>query len=272
MLATVVFVFFVQPNIAKRYRTTLIISALIAVIAGFHYFNLRVNFTASYELANGEYVATGRLLGSSYRYIDWLLTVPLLVTQMVLILDVPLRRRRSLVARSAVAAALMIGPGYPGEISSDTLTRSLWGFASTIPFTYLLSIMWDELSDGATKQLPHIRDLYRGARLLLLASWGFYPMVYLLPIIGLQGSLIGRDWLFVGVQLGYTLADITAKIGFGLMLYLIAQAKTDVIEGDGTPGAFAMLDEYAWSTENWDARSRAEQPLPAQPADRELRW
>ncbi len=272
MLATVVFVFFVQPNVAKRYRTTLVISALIAVVAGFHYFNLRTNFIASYQLADDQYVATGQLLGSSYRYIDWLLTVPLLVTQMVLILDIPARRRRSLVARSAVAAALMIGLGYPGEISDDVLMRSLWGFASTVPFTYLLSIMWDELSDGATKQLPHIRDLYRGARLLLLASWGFYPLVYLLPIVGMQGALIAEARLFVGVQLGYTLADITAKIGFGLMLYLIAQAKTDVIEGDGTPGAFAMLDEYAWSTENWGSQPREEQPLPAQPTDRELRW
>ncbi len=271
MLTTVVLVLFVQRNVAKRYRTTLIISALVAVITGVYYFNLCANFIASYELTNDQYVATGRLLGSSYRYIDWLLTVPLLVTQMVLILDIPARRRRSLVSRSAVAAALMIALGYPGEILDDVLMRVLWGFASIVPFTYILSIMSDELSDGATKQLPRIRNLYRGARLLLLASWGFHPLVYLLPVVGMQGALIGEAKLFVGVQLGYTLADITAKVGFGLMLYLIAQAKTDLIEGDGTPGAFAMLDEYAWSTENWGIRPREEQTLLTQPADLELR-
>lgn len=66
--------------------------------------------------------------------------------------------------------------------------------------------------------------LTRNMRLLLLASWGFYPIAYLFPIIGFTGA--GAE---VAVQVGYSVADILAKPFFGLLLFAIALEKTRAI-------------------------------------------
>jgi bacteriorhodopsin len=68
-------------------------------------------------------------------------------------------------------------------------------------------------------------------RLLLLLSWGVYPIAYLLPAFGITGATAT-----VGVQVGYTLADILAKPIFGLVIFAIAKAKTEAdreIENNG---------------------------------------
>ena len=57
-------------------------------------------------------------------------------------------------------------------------------------------------------------------RLLLLATWGFYPLAYAAPMLGLSGATA-----LVALQVGYSLADIAAKCGYGLMVYNIARAK-----------------------------------------------
>lgn len=68
--------------------------------------------------------------------------------------------------------------------------------------------------------------LVRNTRLLLLATWGFYPIVFLLPIVGVAGPGV-----LVAVQVGYAVADVLAKCGYGLMIYAIARAKTEA-EGE----------------------------------------
>jgi bacteriorhodopsin len=60
-------------------------------------------------------------------------------------------------------------------------------------------------------------------RLLLLLSWGVYPIAYLLPMVGITGTSAT-----IGVQLGYTIADVLAKPVFGLLVFAIAVAKTKV--------------------------------------------
>lgn len=89
------------------------------------------------------------------------------------------------------------------------------------PLFYIVYVLWVELTKVLESQTPGVRVLVRS--LLLLASWRFYPIAYLLPVLGTAGSSA-----FVGVQLGYTLADIAAKPVFGLLIYAIARAKTSV--------------------------------------------
>ena len=123
--------------------------------------------------------------------------------------------------RLTAAAILMIVTGYPGEISDSISTRLVWGTISTIPFAYTLYVLWIELSKATERQPQAVKGLLKSLRLLLLLSWGVYPIAYLLPVLGISGASAT-----VGLQVGYTIADILAKPVFGLYIYAIAVAKT----------------------------------------------
>ena len=118
----------------------------------------------------------------------------------------------------------MIALGYPGEVSSDTGTRLLWGTLSTIPFLYIIYTLFVELGKSLATQPPRVQLLMGNLRLLLFGSWGFYPIAYLFPLI--FGSLSSSG--IVALQVGYSLADIIAKAGFGTLIYFIALEKTKV--------------------------------------------
>jgi len=126
-----------------------------------------------------------------------------------------------------VAAILMIVTGYPGEISTDLNTRIVWGAVSTVPFAYILYVLWIELSKSLVRQPEGVQTLVKNMRLLLLFSWGVYPIAYLLPMLGITGATAD-----VGVQIGYTIADVLAKPIFGLLVFAIALEKTRVDLGE----------------------------------------
>ena len=202
-------------------------SALVVGIAGYHYWRIFDSWDAAYVLTEaGTYIASGEPFNDAYRYVDWLLTVPLLVAELVAVLALPRARRNSLMGRLIVASALMIGLGYPGEITTDFTTRAVWGFLSTIPFVYIVYMLWVELERAAAGNDETTRVLLRNTRLLLLATWGFYPIAYMMPMLGIAGGAA-----MVGLQVGYSIADIAAKCGYGVMIYHIARSKM-AAEGD----------------------------------------
>ena len=120
-----------------------------------------------------------------------------------------------------IAATAMIALGYPGEVASDGSTRFLWGALSTIPFTYILYVLWGQLNRAAEKNSAYVKVLLRNTRLLLLGTWGFYPIAFVLPLLGAAEGAATQ----VGLQVGYSIADIAAKCGYGVMIYAIAKAK-----------------------------------------------
>jgi len=205
----------------------LIVSALVVSIAGYHYYRIFGSWEAAYSLQNGNYVLTGAPFNDAYRYVDWLLTVPLLLVETVAVLALPGMEARPLLIKLVVAAILMIATGYPGEISTDLNTRIVWGAVSTVPFIYILYILWIELSKSLVRQPEGVQTLVKNMRLLLLFSWGVYPIAYLLPMLGITGATAD-----VGVQIGYTIADVLAKPIFGLLVFAIALEKTRVDSGE----------------------------------------
>ncbi len=227
------FVFFItsRHQLAKKYRPSMLVSAVVVGVAAYHYFRIFQSWEAAYALneAADAYVATGKPFNDAYRYADWLLTVPLLMVEVVTVLALSSDVSKKLLTKLTIAAALMIATGYPGEITNDTTTRLVWGTISTIPFCYILYVLWVELSKSLERQPENVRVLTRNTRLLILATWGVYPIAYLFPVFGIEGA-----GAMVGLQVGYTIADITAKAGFGLMIYSIAKAKTehDIASGD----------------------------------------
>ena len=229
------FIFFMaaRSHVGAKYRPALLVSALVVAIAAYHYFRIFESWSAAYVLDGGSYVPSGESFNDAYRYIDWLLTVPLLLVEAVAVLALARAQSASLIARLSIAAVAMIVLGYPGEIAAfeDTGTRFLWGTLSSIPFVYILWVLWGELGRALESQPPEVRVLVRNLRLLLLLTWGVYPIAYMAPFFGLTGA-----GAVVAIQLGYTIADVAAKPGFGLLIYGIARAKTvadgnDPIEG-----------------------------------------
>jgi bacteriorhodopsin len=217
------FLFFVlsRGQVAPGYRAALTMSALVVAIAGYHYFRIFESWSAAYAINEaGNYIATGEPFNDAYRYIDWLLTVPLLVAELVAVMKLT-KGSGALTFRLAAAAVLMIILGYPGEISSDTGTRLLWGTLSTIPFAYIVYVLFTELGTAINQQTGQVKVLLTNIRLLLLATWGFYPIVYLLPVLGISSASA-----LVAVQIGYCIADVAAKCGYGVIIYAIAREKS----------------------------------------------
>ena len=218
------FIFFVlgRQSLAEKYRPAMLVTALVVAVACYHYVRIFNSWNEAYALSNGVYQATGVPFNDAYRYADWILTVPLLLVEAVSVLALARNISAGLIGRLVIAAVVMIATGYPGEVSSDNTTRLIWGTISTIPFVYILFVLWNQLSNSLERQPEYVKVLVRNMRLLLIFSWGFYPIAYLLPAIFGGLSAAGA----VGVQVGYSLADIIAKAGFGVLIYFIALEKT----------------------------------------------
>ncbi len=232
MLASFAFFVFARDRVAPKYRISLIVSSLVVGIAAYHYFRIAHSWEHAYTLTGGIYAPSGEPFNDAYRYVDWLLTVPLLMVELVLVMGLASGLTKSLLARLTTAAFLMIILGYPGEmLPADQKTSmisayGLWGFLSTLPFIYILYVLWVELGKTMDRQSPKVRVLLRNIRLLTLATWGFYPIAYMGPFLGF-GSGAGGE---VFVQVGYTIADVLAKCGYGIMIYHIARAKSEADE------------------------------------------
>jgi len=216
MGAATVFFFLSRGSVLPKYRPALIVSGLVTLIACYHYVRIFMSWDAAY--ASGDMSS----FNDAYRYVDWLLTVPLLLVELVAVLALPKSVTRSLFTRLVIAAVLMIGLGYPGEIETDHGTRWFWWVLSMIPFLYILYVLWVELSKSLDRQPASARGLISGARVLILISWAFYPIAYMLPMLGF-GAAGSTN---VGLQIGYSIADIVAKCGLGLYVYFIARAKS----------------------------------------------
>lgn len=240
MGAAAIFLLLSRASVDEAYRPALMISGLVVTIACYHYFMIRHSWQDAYVLGEGGYVGSGAGFNDFYRYADWILTVPLLMVELVAVLRLEKNKARSLLTRLVIAAALMIALGYPGEVISSPegwTTRVIWGAASSVPFFYILFVLWVELTNSLATQPEASRKLIQIARLVILITWAVYPIAYALG--GTEAALIAKSGGgvdasgVVALQVGYAIADMTAKAGFGLLIYFIARSKSTAIL-DGT--------------------------------------
>merc|ERR1711988_1524057 len=85
MAASTMFFWMRLPSVHEKYKSALVISGLVTFIAAYHYFRIFNSWTEGYEFpeAGGDPVLTGRSFNDAYRYMDWLLTVPLLLLEII---------------------------------------------------------------------------------------------------------------------------------------------------------------------------------------------
>ncbi|KAJ3048759.1 hypothetical protein HK102_012638 [Quaeritorhiza haematococci] len=252
MGAAALFLFLSRSQVAPSYRPALLVSGIVVSIAFYHYFMIRHSWEAAYVFADGKYLPTGKPFNDFYRYADWMLTVPLLMVELVAVLGLTNQASRPLLVKLVIAAALMIGLGYPGEVIStpDRWTeRVVWGALSSVPFFYILYVLWVELTKSLEIQPPQARRLIEVARLVILITWSVYPIAYALG--GTTSALAAKSGdggdasYVVALQIGYAIADITAKAGFGVLIYFIARAKTEALTDGDQSGLGAAVPAMA---------------------------
>ena len=204
------FVYFLTQikSVAKQYQNGVAVSAVVVGIAGYHYFRMWSGW------AEGT-------VNEGYRYADWLITVPLLVIELLIVLGVTADRRKKLMTSLVPATVLMIGLGYPGETSANETTKWTFWVLSMIPFLYILFTLSGELKAAKARETGAVSTSINNATKILLVTWLVYPIAYLIPVV-----FTVSDGAEAGRQLAYTVADITAKALYGLMILNIAKARS----------------------------------------------
>ncbi len=205
------FVYFLtqMKAVKEQYRSAVSVSAVVVGIAGYHYFRIWSDF--------GE-----MKMNEGYRYADWLITVPLLIIELLIVLGVSADLRKRLMKSLLPATVLMIGLGYPGEVASASGTKWLFWVLAMIPFVFILWTLYGQLQAAATRETPEVAAAIKNATYVLLATWLVYPIAYLFPVFDANSGTLETLR-----QVGYTFADITAKGLYGLMVVGIAKARSN---------------------------------------------
>jgi bacteriorhodopsin len=223
MGAAFVFFLLVRNRVAPRHRMAVTLTTLVVGIALYHYFRIFESWSSAFTFNGAEYVRDGEPFNEGYRYVDWLLTVPLLLAELVVVLKLAKGKTRSLLVRLGIAAVAMIALGWPGEIADPdaTGTRLFWGVLGTIPFLYILYVLFVELSSSLGRQSEAVRRTVAALRYVLLVTWTVYPLAFIAPMV-IDDAATAE----VARQVGYSIADVLAKPLFGLLVLSIALVKS----------------------------------------------
>jgi len=234
MMATTVYLWFRASAVKDKYQSAVLISGLVTFIAAYHYMRIFNSWVEAYEYYPGTVVngaldighptLTGVPFNDAYRYMDWLLTVPLLLIEILLVMKLDEQTFSDKAKNLGVGAALMICSGYYGElvVTGDLTPRWACWFLSMVFFMYIVYELLVGLADATNSEAdPVIKGKIGSAQVMTVISWCTYPVVYLFPMFGINAANA-----IVGIQIGYCCSDIISKCGVGLVIYQITYAKS----------------------------------------------
>jgi bacteriorhodopsin len=217
MMAASVFFFFELSNTSQKWRTSVLVSGLITFIAAVHYYYMR-----GYNLETGE-------SPTFFRYVDWILTVPLMCVEFYLITK-KAGAKIGLLWKLIAASLIMLLTGYVGEVL-DRDGSVLWGVLSGAAYFYIVYIIW--FGEVATLAQNAGKQVAKATRILawfVLVGWAIYPLGY---ILGTPGGLFGwqpvadTEAALHAMDIVYNIADAINKIGFGLVIYALSRNSED---------------------------------------------
>ena len=208
MLAATVFFFVERGSVTGKWRLSLTVSGLITGIAAVHYYYMR-----------DVWSATGTS-PTEFRYIDWILTVPLMCVEFYL-LTKPYGAKGKTLFKLILASIFMLVTGYIGEISGPGQTV-MWGFISTIGYLYIVYEVFAGDVARLTKESNSeaLNSAMFLMKIFITLGWSIYPIGYMT----MEGNfLASTGW---NLDVLYNIADAINKIGFGLVVYSVARSES----------------------------------------------
>ena len=206
MTAASAFFFLSLPQFDSKWRTSILVSGLITFIAAVHYYYMR-------EAATSGGVTT------EIRYIDWILTVPLMCVEFYLILKVAGATTRHLSVLIWASLGMLVF-GYFGETGFMGGSAALWGLLSGICYFYIAYLVYfGQLAKLAAAAGGSVEKAHKTLTLFVLIGWAIYPLGYM---IGTDGWYDFVDAINVNMDVVYNIGDAINKIGFGLVVYAAA--------------------------------------------------
>merc|ERR1712028_308922 len=235
MMATTMFLWFRSFAVKDQYKSAVLVSGLVTFIAAYHYIRIFNSWVDAYEykatavsggaMADSAPTLTGIPFNDAYRYMDWLLTVPLLLIEILLVMNLPDAEYSSKAWSLGFGSALMIISGYYGElvVTGDLTPRWACWFLSMCFFLYIVYELLVGLSAATNAESDAVvKGKIQTAQLMTVVSWCTYPVVYLFPMLGINAA-----HAVVSIQVGYCASDIISKCGVGILIYQITYAKSN---------------------------------------------
>ena len=207
LIAATAFFFMETQRVSGKWKTSLTVSGLVTLVAAVHYFYMR-----------DVWVATGTS-PTELRYIDWLLTVPLLMVEFYLVLGAVTKVPTRVFWKLLLGSIAMLVFGFAGETGLMSVTLAFilamagWAF-----------IVW-EIFKGEASQInaglsnANVQKAYKWMLICVTIGWSIYPLGY---FIGYMGG--GADAATLNIV--YNLADFVNKIGFGVIIWAAAVADS----------------------------------------------
>jgi bacteriorhodopsin len=228
MMATTMFLWFRVSAVKDQFKSAVLISGLVTFIAAYHYIRIFNSWVEAYSYSGVKQgdgpTMTGVPFNDAYRYMDWLLTVPLLLIEILLVMKLDAGTFGTKAWVLGAGSALMIISGYYGElvVTGDLTPRWVCWFASMSFFLYIVYELLVGLAAATQSESdPEIAGKIKTAQVMTVISWCTYPVVYLFPMLGISAAKA-----VVSIQLGYCASDIISKCGVGLVIYQISYAKS----------------------------------------------
>ncbi len=230
MLAGLFYFILTMRSVAPKYRISSVLSVVVMVSAFLLLFKQASNWTSAFEFdaARGKYfLASGAdLFNNGYRYLNWLIDVPMLLFQILFVVSLKRSNFASIRNQFWFSGAAMIITGYIGQFYevTDTTKFFVWGAISTVFFIHILILMNRVIREGKEDTPAGARKALSAIWGLFLVSWMLYPGAYLMPhLLGIEGGFFNEAGV-VGRQITYTIADISSKVIYGVLLTVAAQA------------------------------------------------
>jgi bacteriorhodopsin len=205
MLASTVFFFVERDQVNGKWKTSLTVAGLITGIAFWHYLYMR-----------GVWVDTGAT-PTVFRYIDWLLTVPLQMVEFYLILAACTNVAGSLFKKLLGGSLVMLGFGFMGEAGLMAAWPAfIVGMAGWL---YMIQVLYmGEGKAAVTTASPAVNSAYNAMMLIIVVGWAIFPLGYAAGYLMGEGSNVYAQ----NLNLVYNLADFVNKILFGLVIWHVA--------------------------------------------------
>lgn len=229
------FVYFLATarETAPRYRLSSTISAVVMVSATLEIFQLWLGWTNafSFDRAAGLWrSAAASPFSNGYRYVNWSIDVPMLLTQVLVVLGFTGAEFWRRWWRLATAGLFMIWTGYVGQFYEPPVAGLpqgwsgdafwIWFAISTAFYLYVLYELRRAIGSPAGEMPGDASREFGRIWFLILGSWTLYPVAYLVPAFWADGNGILLR------QVAFTVADITSKLVFGVMLSRAARFRS----------------------------------------------